>query len=246
MATYKQHGSFKLPKIPVKTDQLLHCNQRAPLNSIVSGSALLIAGAPRSGKSNLMANLFKMKNPKGEKKMNLKDCFDNIFIVSPSLTSFQTNLFEDLEEEYKYDSLIEFLDNYLEIIDKDEEKTCVVLDDIGTETRTPDTLKRFHKMLVNRAHENLTIILLVQDLIMIDRNMRKAFSMFIFFDPITQAEKEHVYSIIGLRKKTMESFFEFFFQERFDSCLVDMSRIHSNKFVFYRNMFNKVDINLLN
>lgn len=241
---YSQRGDFKLPKVPMTTDRQLSKNLKEPLSSIKSGTHIVIAGSAGSGKTSSLVNMFILgKCKKTGKKMSLKGCFDNIFVVSPSMGSFKNNVFKDIDENYRYDNLLEFLDNYREIIDQDEEETCVILDDVGSQIRTKEVLAKFNRMIHNRRHQRLTIFTIVQNLGMMVPAIRDSINVLIVFKPKSIREKEIVYDLTNLPKKYFEEFFQAMFKERYDCILVDMTQTNSNDFLFYRNIFNRITFN---
>jgi hypothetical protein len=241
---FKQEGNFKLPKVPMNTDKQLHKNLKEPLSSIQSGRLILIAGSAGSGKTSALVNMFIMPPcEKTKQKMSLKGCFDNIFVVSPSMGSFKKNVFKDVSEEYCFDDLLEFLDNYREIIDQDEEETAVILDDVGSQIRTKEVLAKFNKMIHNRRHQRLTLFVIVQTIGMVVPAIRDSVNILIVFKPKSIREKELIYDLTSLPKKYMEEFFQAMFKNRYDCLLVDMTQSNSNDFQFYKNIFNKISFN---
>ncbi len=241
---FKQEGKFTLPKIQMNADKQLHKNLKEPLNSITSGRLILIAGSAGSGKTSALVNMFIMTPCKQtKKKMSLKGCFDNIFVVSPSMGSFKKNVFKDVSEEYCFDNLLEFLDNYREIIDQDEEETAVILDDVGSQIRTKEVLAKFNNLVHNRRHRRLTIFCIVQNLGMVVPAIRDSINILIVFKPKSIREKELIYDLTSLPKKHMEEFFEKMFGERYDCLLIDMTQTSSNDFLFYKNIFNRITFN---
>jgi len=241
---FTQQGDFKLPKVPMNTDKELHKNLKEPLNSIKSGRLILIAGSSGSGKSSALVNMFIMAPCKQTKqKMSLKGCFDNIFVVSPSMGSFKKNVFKDVQEEYCFDNLLEFLDNYREIINSDEEETAIILDDVGSQIRTKEVLNKFNKMIHNRRHQRLVLFVIVQTIGMVVPAIRDSVNILVVFKPKSIREKELIYDLTSLPKKHMEEFFNAMFNQRYDCLLIDMTQTNSNDFLFYRNIFNKITFN---
>lgn len=242
--SFTQQGNFKLPKVPMKTDRQLHKNLKEPLSSIRSGRLILIAGSAGSGKTSSLVNMFIMPPCKQTKqKMSLKGCFNNIFVVSPSMGSFKNNVFKDVQEEYCFDNLLEFLDNYREIIDQDEEETAVILDDVGSQIRTKEVLAKFNNLVHNRRHRRLTIFCIVQNLGMVVPAIRDSINILVVFKPKSIREKELIYDLTNLPKKHMEDFFQSMFNERYDCLFIDMTQSNSNDFLFYKNIFNKITFN---
>jgi len=244
MAEFICEGNYKLPKLKMKTDKTLHKNLKSPLSSIVSGSMVVISGAAGSGKSSALINIFTHKKcPSTGKKMNLKGCFDNIFIVSPSMDSFSHNVFESLEEQFKYEDLLDFLDNFKNLIKpKDGEQTAIILDDVGSQIRNREVKNAFNHMVHNRRHQNLTLFVIVQNLTMIPPAVRDSMNVLIAFKPKTITEQEYIFQLTGLSKKWFDQFFKKTYQERYDCCWVDMSLSRSNDFELYRNIYNRLKL----
>ncbi len=66
--------------------------------------------------------------------------------------------------------------------------------------------------------------------------------MIISFKPKARNEKELLYDLTGMDKKHMTKFFNDVFSEKFDSICVDLSLSDSNDYLFYKNLFNPIDI----
>lgn len=240
---FVESGDYRQPKVPMTTDNELHPNLKRPLSSIRSGSLITICGASGSGKSSTLINMFiSGRCPETKQKRNLKKCFDNIFVVSPSMSSFKHNIFETLIEDYRYESIVDFLETYREKIDPETEETCIILDDVGAQLRSKESQANFQKLIHNRRHQHLTIFVVVQNLCMLSPAVRDSMNMLICFKPKTWLEKEKVYELTGLPKKYMDQFFNSVYKKRYDCVLVDMSLKNSDNFEFYRNIYNKITI----
>lgn len=238
---FSVQGDFTLPKVPMSTDNDLAPNLKQPLSSIKSGSMVVICGAAGSGKSSALINLFIMHRcPETKQKRNLKKCFHNIFVVSPSMSSFKNNIFKELIESHRFDNLVDFLDQYEDMIDPTEEETAIIFDDVGAQLRSKQTYAKFQHLVHNRRHKHLTIFVLVQNLTMLSPAVRDSMNMLICFKPKTWQERERVFELTGLPKKHMDDFFKTIYKKKFDSVLVDMSLKNSNDYEFYRNIFNKI------
>ncbi len=236
------NGNSTLPKVPMSTDNELHPNLKPPLDSITSGKLVVISGAAGSGKSSILLNLFLLpKCKKTKKKCNFKACFDAVFVVSPSMGSFRTNIFESIPDEYKFDNLLDFLDSYRDMVEPDSE-VCIILDDVGSQIRTKEVLHKFSHLVQNRRHQHLTIFCLVQTVGMLNPAMRDSMNMLITFKPKTFREKELIFELTGLPKKHMEDFYSSCYVNKHDSVLVDMTLRRSNDYQFYRNLFDPITI----
>lgn len=240
---FKTRGDFKHKKIPFNLDAVLQKNLQKPLSSIKSGSLVIISGGSGSGKTNFLVNIFECHNdPTSHQKRDLKGCFHNIFIVSPSMSSFKDgNILAKLTNDVKFNSLDKFLENYEDNIDEDEE-SCVIFDDIGNEIRAKENLNKFKKFIDNRRHKHMTIILLLQSLIQIPPQIRSSVNLIVSFKPKAKNERELLYDLTGMDRKHMQSFYNEIYQEKFDSCLVDLTLTDSNDYLFYRNLFNPIEI----
>jgi AAA+ ATPase superfamily predicted ATPase len=99
-------------------------------------STTLVFGKPRSGKTSLLYSLFKSKKL-------LKQCFENIFLFQPrhSRASMKDKLFDQLDENKKFDELIyDNLHYVAEIIKEEVEQepeinNVTIFDDMGAYLR---------------------------------------------------------------------------------------------------------------
>jgi hypothetical protein len=240
---------LKLNKIKMNTDHVLCDKLIAPLSGIRSGDFIIIAGYSGSGKTNLNINLLSNKSWKG-KKQSLKGCFHNMYICSPSLHTLKDNIFEDIDDEYKTDSLThDFLDFIIEDTDRqieeqedEPELNLVCFDDIGDEIRADKKLEtKLNKIISNRRHRNITIILILQQLKQAPPKARSNMSHLITFKPKSVAEQETVYEYFGKPKKHMHEIFNYFFKEPHDFCWIDCSLRDTGNFKFYRN-YNQIEL----
>ena len=217
-----------------------------------SGFNLVINGYSGSGKTNLLINILHRRAKDG-KRQSLRKVFDSVIIVSPTLKSLANNIFEDLEDKKKFtkfddamlDGLEQILDEMKEKEEEDGDKyfTLLILDDVGSQIKNNKrTEARFSSIVQNRRHlgsGGLSIISIVQKHKNMPISIRSNLTHYITFLPKNQLEKESIFTeYVSLPKKHMNDFFNFFFQNKFDNLLIDMS---SPPFKFYRN-FNKVEI----
>lgn len=114
----------------------------------------LICGLPGQGKSSLLYSFFKSKDC-------LRKCFDKIFYICPasSMSSMADNIFLNLPDEQIYNELDgEVLDEIIDKIENREEKddkSCIIIDDMGSELKNNEVQKRLKKISMNRRHMNI-------------------------------------------------------------------------------------------
>lgn len=260
---------FEVEHIKMNADNKLCENFAEPFDSFISGFCMNINGYSGSGKSNLLQNLFKMKNKKG-KKCSFKCCFHRIFYVCPSQESVEKNVFSSLPDEYKFTKLNDFLINYIEILKNDDDdnkgkvvdncehekkrdkltnppkkkkhkEVLVIMDDVGTEIRLGENEKLFNKMVANRRHNHVSIINITQRMMQIPPSIRGNLSHLISFKPKSIQEEDIIFDFTKLPKKELRSFFNFIFKEKHDFLLIDMSLIKANDFRLFRR-FSEVTI----
>lgn len=259
-----KNKDLEVNEIAMSCDGCLGEDLIEPLNSFRSGFNLLIAGYSGSGKTTLLINL--LSKPKKKKiRQSFKGLFHNIFIVSPSLHTLGKNIFDDLDSKKKFKKLDnEMLDNfeeYLQIMKEEEELkaqdeerdiepkyTLLVLDDVATSLRKDKKLEqRFINLLQNRRHLGLggvSVITIVQSIVQVAPQHRNNLSHLISFKPKNTSEMERIYKeFLPYNNKYMNVFFEFFFKDKHDFLLVDLTLRNSADFQFYRK-YNKVDFKI--
>lgn len=238
----------KVGKIKMNIDGVLSPDIPEPLPK-KSGFNMIINGPSGSGKTNLLIQILHRKAHNGQRQ-SLRRVFDDVVIVSPSLKSLANNIFEDLDEGKKFNKFSEeMLDALDEILDANEEEkqedgkdrfTLLILDDVGSQLKKNGKKleQRFSSLLQNRRHRNLSVITLTQKHRDTPLAVRNNLSHYVSFLPKNQQEKDAIYSeFVSAPKKNMNDFFNYFFQDKYDTIFIDMS---NPPFVFYRN-FNKVE-----
>lgn len=117
-------------------------------------STTLIAGKPGQGKSSLLYSFFKSKDC-------LRKCFDKIYYICPSnsMDSMADNIFSKLPDDQIYNELDgEILDEIIERTHDREEKddkTCIIIDDMGSQLKNGDVQKRLKQIAMNKRHMNI-------------------------------------------------------------------------------------------
>lgn len=244
---------FTIKKVPMNTNTPLHKNFDKNFEKIFgySGWCVNINGAANSGKTNLLINLFTQEPcKKTGKKRNLEKCFDHIFIVTPNLKSLKKNIFEDIDEKYKFTKLEDFLSTYEDIIennnpeDADDDfqpETLVIFDDIGNEIRSGGNTVPFKILVANRRHNHISIINLSQRIKQIDPLVRENLSGFITFFLKTRTDEDFIYKeYTKFEPKYKRFFYDTIFKEPYDFLMIDLSGIKSRTFSYFRK-FNPVN-----
>ena len=190
--------------------------------------------------------------------------FSNIVVVSPSLHTLKNNVFKDLADEKQYKEFNEeMLDNFYELLDKikaeeiaeaevqerepEPQYTLLILDDVASSLRKNKKLEqRFINLLQNRRHlgyGGVSVISIVQSVVQVAPQHRNNLSHLITFKPKNKKEEERIYTeFVNQPNKFMDDFFNYFFQDKYDFMLIDLTLRDNPDFVFYRK-YNKVDFN---
>jgi DNA replication protein DnaC len=258
-----KNNKLDLDKIKMNCDGCLSEELVEPLSSFRSGFNLLIAGYSGSGKTSLLVNLLSKPKKQGIRQ-SFKNLFSNIVVVSPSLHTLKNNVFKDLADEKQYKEFNEeMLDNFYELLDKikaeeiaeaeeqerepEPQYTLLILDDVASSLRKNKKLEqRFINLLQNRRHlgyGGVSVISIVQSVVQVAPQHRNNLSHLITFKPKNKKEEERIYTeFVNQPNKFMDDFFNYFFQDKYDFMLIDLTLRDNPDFVFYRK-YNKVDFN---
>jgi hypothetical protein len=207
MITIKKNPEIKLD-IPS-----FHCDYNAvgehlnehPLTSFLNCYGFLcVIGRPGSGKTSLSISLISQKNPKIYKKTH-----HHVLILMPqnSIQSLKKNPFKQLPEENFYeelnDSTIDDIYQRVDEYSKENEKTLLFIDDMTADLKKSkhiiDVLKR---LIYNRRHLKLNIIITAQSYVNIPLDVRKCISSLILFKP-PKKEMEIIFNELIENKKDL-------------------------------------------
>lgn len=244
---------LKYSKVKMKCDyNIFEKNDRmhTPFDKLKSGFIISINGYSGSGKTSLMVSLLSAPRKDGQRR-SLKGGFHNIFCVSPSIHTLKNNIFENLPKECKHNDLNEntLLDFQDMIQQAQQEQTdeepilsLLILDDCGDVLRENKKVEKiFNRIVMNRRHMNVSIIVLSQYFYMLAPAIRNNMNFFITYKPKSFKEEVNIFeAYVKKSKKHLRDFFDEIFKEKFDTLLIDMSLIKSADFVFYRN-FKKIE-----
>jgi KaiC/GvpD/RAD55 family RecA-like ATPase len=155
---------------------------RVCLNSFAT---TVLIGKPGSGKTSLLISWL---TAKGKNKI-FRKVFDNIIVVMPqsSCESMRKNPFakhpeEKLYEELTSDSIHSIYEQLLAFASQDE-KTLLILDDVGAALKQNDIQTKMRQIMFNRRHLKVHIVVMVQSYTSIPKELRKQISTVIMFKP---------------------------------------------------------------
>jgi hypothetical protein len=198
-----EHEKPKLPVCKMKCDGGLaeHLNNFELTKFMNNHSVNCLIGRPKSGKTSLLYSWFKS----GGKNKIFKRVFDHIYLFQPkaSRASMRDNIFEDLDEEKKFDELTySNLETVLSRIKESEpeENHCILMDDMGAYLKDNETRKLFKEIIYNRRHLHISIFFCVQSWLSIEKDLRKLFSNTIIFK-CSKSEMENLFNEIVETKK---------------------------------------------
>ena len=179
-----------------------HLNQH-PLTELLNAySFLTFLGRPGSGKTSMAISMITQKKPKIYKK-----CFHHIFILMPneSIKSLKKNPFAKLENIYNElnEATINEIYNKIKIHSENDEKSLLFCDDMTADLKKSkfiiDTMK---KLIYNRRHLKLNIIITAQSYVNIPLDVRKNISSLLLFKP-PKKELEIIFEELIENKKDL-------------------------------------------
>ena len=121
----------------------------------------------------------------------------------------------------------------------DCQNTLIILDDIGSQLKNAGLERKFAQLCQTRRHRNLSIWLLMQRFTQIPKTIRASCLTHIWiFRPQNQLELKQIFDEMlsgAIDKKQLLDFQKFVYDKKHNFLFVDMSLVHSNKFLFYKN-----------
>ena len=150
-----------------------------------------VIGKPGSGKTSLIMSWLTSK--KVFKKM-----FHHVLVVMPtsSINSMKKNPFKDHPEEKMYNDLnfdtISTIYQRLEETSENKQNTLLIMDDIGASLKNNSIKNIMRKIIYNRRHLKVSIIVLLQSYLSLEKEIRKLFNNVIMFKP-SKVEFENLF-----------------------------------------------------
>ena len=113
-----------------------------------------------------------------------------------SRNSMKKNIFKKHTEEKMYDELtyssITDINNKLESYSEEKETTLLILDDVGASLKNNEIQKTLRKIIYNRRHLKVHIIMMVQSFVSVSKEIRKLFNNIFMFKP-SKVEFENLF-----------------------------------------------------
>ena len=162
-----------------------HLNEYEMLSHLNSFSFTALIGKPGSGKTSWLISTL---TGKGKKKV-FRKVFEHVLLVMPSSSrnSMKKNPFKKHPEEKMYEELTldttESIYSRLVTSAEKKEKTLLVLDDVGASLKNKEIQKVLRKIIYNRRHLKVHIVMMVQSYISIPKEIRKLITNCIMFKP---------------------------------------------------------------
>jgi len=201
-------------------DKVIHPQITPPLPC--TAHAMLICGAPGSGKTSMMVSLL-------QEKQAFRKVFDQVFVCMPpsSARSLKKNIFEKHDKMYD-DLTYETLENILEQTresTKENLNSLVVIDDFGAALKDNEIQRQLKELIWNRRHLRTSIWILVQSYISVPLQLRKAVSHLISYKPRNKIEFQKIFEeLVQLPKETADELSRFIYKDdKYAKMFVDCS-----------------------
>ena len=246
--TEQVNKDMTVGKVAMSCDQKIMDNKgRSVCKPLMQSSFLyLISGPSGSGKSNLLVNLL-TKQGKSECEKNMKSyrgMFDHIVMVSPSAHTIKNKLMDTIPTEQRFDSLDqEVFDKVFELSEDGVEEdihTLVVLDDVSSELRKKDVENELNKLVKNRRHFNVSLIIISHKITDYGTALRNNANLIFIFRPKSKREYDMICGEFMMRPANeCKQILDHIYQDKHDFMMIDQSLRDSSQFNFHRN-FDKL------
>jgi AAA+ ATPase superfamily predicted ATPase len=196
---------LKVPKFNCDDNPLgEHLNEYEMLSHLNCFGFTGIIGRPASGKTSLLVSFLT-----GKKDSRVfRKVFDNVFVVMPtsSRNSMVKNPFDKHHEEKMFDDLdydtIESIYKKLKASSAEKETSLLILDDVGASLKNNDIQQLFRKIIYNRRHLKVHVIVLLQSFLSVPKEIRKIFTNIIMFKP-SKVEFQNLFDELFETKKDL-------------------------------------------
>jgi len=223
------------PKVRIRKVKMT-CDDRGDIPMPLQGYNFfyLVVGPPSSGKSTFWVNLINKRGCFYYKK------FHKVVIFSKSLHTIAEKIKLD-EDRFHNDFSIDDLQKEIDEIEERNEsgegdfRTLIIFDDVITKIK--GNMPEFLRIIYNRRHLGLSIILITQKFNKCPLDLRVASSGVILFNP-TKNELETIYKeMVNLTRNEFDELIRYVFDKRYNFLYIDRE---NGK--YYKN-FNRLEIN---
>jgi hypothetical protein len=229
-------------------DTPLHPNM-PPMLPNRNGFAMALSGAAGSGKTTLLYNLT-CRRPRKGVPQGFRGLFDLVLVVSPTIGhgSMKSDEFCNLPDDQRYDVLdldtLKQLEERIRANHDEKKNTLLILDDVGMQLKGKND-KLLSQFVLNRRHVGLSIIVLVQKWNTIPTSIRANLSHVVLFRPKTLKERTSIVDeLFDIPRGKVDELFRFVYEDseldKYSFLLVDMSLVHSSKFLYYKG-FDRIE-----
>ena len=143
----------------------------------------ILSGPPRSGKSSYIESMLTADDVKG-KRQSYKGLFNMIIFVTPQISDFQVDAFDELEDVYS-ELNIEVLHEIESICQEEFDsggQTLIVFDDMGSKLRESVKIqKKLESLCFNHRHMGIFIFFCVQTYVSLSPDQRKSARLITLF-----------------------------------------------------------------
>ena len=144
-----------------------------------------VIGKPGSGKTSLVISMLTSK----KENRVFRKVFDNVILVMPTCSreSMKKNVFKNHHPDKMFDELtygsIMSIYNQLLTNSGNKETSLLIMDDVGASLKDPAIATILRKIIFNRRHLKVSIVVMLQSYMSFAKEIRKLFSNIIIFKP---------------------------------------------------------------
>jgi KaiC/GvpD/RAD55 family RecA-like ATPase len=211
-----------------------HLNKYDMLSHLNNYGCNAFIGKPGSGKTSLVVSFLKGKK---DKKI-FRKCFNHVLLVMPesSRKSMKKNIFEKHDADKMYEELDSKTINtiYERLLESsaENENTLLILDDVGASLKNNDVQQIMRRIIFNRRHLKVQILILLQSYLSCPLTVRKLFTNVFMFKP-SKKEFEVLFDELFEQKKEYAlEIMQYAFQEPHDYLMLNVDS---------QRMFKKFD-----
>ncbi len=171
-----------------------HLKKYDMLNHLNAYTFDIYCGKPGSGKTSLMVSFLSGKKD----KRIYRKVFNHVFLVMPqtSIQSMKKNIFKNHEPSKMFNELdletINTIYQNLENASTEGENSILIMDDIGANLKNNEIQKIFRKIVYNRRHLKVKVVILVQSFLSLPKEIRKLLNNIFMFKP-SKVEFENLF-----------------------------------------------------